>query len=65
MAFVATIYGVASANLVLLPIASKLTAIAMRQSQNLTDNLSADAFYQLDWEPSEADNCGTFSPSLT
>ncbi|WP_409498357.1 DUF1302 domain-containing protein [Pseudomonas fragi] len=29
-------------------------------SQNLTDNLSADAFYQLDWEPSEADNCGTF-----
>ena len=29
-------------------------------SQNLTDNLSADAFYQLDWEHSEADNCGTF-----
>jgi len=29
-------------------------------SQNLTDNLSADAFYQLDWEQSEADNCGTF-----
>jgi len=29
-------------------------------SQNLTDNLSAEAFYQLDWEPSEADNCGTF-----
>lgn len=29
-------------------------------SQNLTDNLSADAFYQLDWERSEADNCGTF-----
>ena len=32
VAFVATIYGVASANLVLLPIASKLKAIAMRQS---------------------------------
>ena len=29
-------------------------------SQNLTDNLSAEAFYQLDWEQSEADNCGTF-----
>ncbi|WP_338579999.1 DUF1302 domain-containing protein [Pseudomonas sp. ML2-2023-6] len=29
-------------------------------SQNLTDNLLADAFYQLDWEQSEADNCGTF-----
>ena len=29
-------------------------------SQNLTDNLSAEAFYQLDWEPSETDNCGTF-----
>ena len=32
VAFVATIYGVASAHLVLLPIASKLKAIAMRQS---------------------------------
>ena len=32
VAFVATIYGVASANLILLPIASKLKAIAMRQS---------------------------------
>ena len=32
VAFVATIYDVASANLVLLPIASKLKAIAMRQS---------------------------------
>ena len=32
VAFVATIYGVASANLVLLPIASKLKAIALRQS---------------------------------
>ena len=31
-AFVATIYGVASANLLLLPIASKLKAIALRQS---------------------------------
>ena len=29
-------------------------------SQNLTDNLSAQAFYQLDWEQSETDNCGTF-----
>ena len=29
-------------------------------SQNMTDNLSAEAFYQLDWEQSEADNCGTF-----
>ena len=29
-------------------------------SQNLTDNLSAEAFYQLDWEQSQADNCGTF-----
>ena len=29
-------------------------------SQNLTDNLSAEAFYQLDWQQSEADNCGTF-----
>ncbi|MFW0759169.1 flagellar motor protein [Pseudomonas sp. H11T01] len=33
VAFVATIYGVASANLVLLPIASKLKSIAMRQSR--------------------------------
>ncbi|AMB80329.1 MULTISPECIES: flagellar motor protein [Pseudomonas] len=32
VAFVATIYGVASANLLLLPIASKLKAIALRQS---------------------------------
>ena len=29
-------------------------------SQNLTENLSAEAFYQLDWEQSQADNCGTF-----
>ena len=33
VAFVATIYGVASANLLLLPIASKLKSIAMRQSR--------------------------------
>lgn len=33
VAFVATIYGVASANLVLLPIANKLKAIVMRQSR--------------------------------
>ncbi|MGV8901269.1 MAG: flagellar motor protein [Pseudomonas sp.] len=33
VAFVATIYGVASANLILLPIASKLKAIALRQSR--------------------------------
>ena len=29
-------------------------------SQNLTDNVSVEAFYQLDWEQSDADNCGTF-----
>lgn len=33
VAFVATIYGVASANLILLPIANKLKAIALRQSR--------------------------------
>ncbi|KAA0947290.1 MULTISPECIES: flagellar motor protein [unclassified Pseudomonas] len=33
VAFVATIYGVASANLLLLPVASKLKSIAMRQSR--------------------------------
>ena len=33
VAFVATIYGVASANLVLLPIAAKLKSVAMRQSR--------------------------------
>ncbi|ANF87453.1 flagellar motor protein [Pseudomonas sp. M5A4_2d] len=33
VAFVATIYGVASANLVLLPVASKLKSVAMRQSR--------------------------------
>ncbi|MBK5475271.1 DUF1302 domain-containing protein [Pseudomonas sp. TH21] len=29
-------------------------------SQTLTDNLSAEAFYQLDWEKTVTDNCGTF-----
>lgn len=29
-------------------------------SQNLTDTISAEAFYQLDWEESVLDNCGTF-----
>ncbi|NBA95793.1 flagellar motor protein [Pseudomonas sp. R5(2019)] len=33
VAFVATIYGVASANLILLPVASKLKSIAIRQSR--------------------------------
>jgi chemotaxis protein MotA len=33
VAFVATIYGVASANLILLPVANKLKAIAVRQSR--------------------------------
>ena len=33
VAFVATIYGVASANLILLPVANKLKAVAMRQSR--------------------------------
>jgi chemotaxis protein MotA len=33
VAFVATIYGVASANLILLPVANKLKAIALRQSR--------------------------------
>ncbi|MNY41410.1 Chemotaxis protein PomA [compost metagenome] len=33
VAFVATIYGVASANLLLLPVANKLKAIAQRQSR--------------------------------
>ncbi|MBC7210322.1 MAG: MotA/TolQ/ExbB proton channel family protein, partial [Pseudomonas sp.] len=33
VAFVATIYGVASANLILLPIANKLKAITLRQSR--------------------------------
>jgi len=29
-------------------------------SQGLTDNLSAEAFYQLEWDQTVADNCGTF-----
>lgn len=29
-------------------------------SQNLTESLSAEAFYQLDWKQSVLDNCGTF-----
>jgi chemotaxis protein MotA len=33
VAFVATIYGVASANLILLPVAAKLKSIALRQSR--------------------------------
>ncbi|SEI81006.1 MULTISPECIES: flagellar motor protein [unclassified Pseudomonas] len=33
VAFVATIYGVASANLILLPVANKLKAVALRQSR--------------------------------
>jgi hypothetical protein len=29
-------------------------------SQSLTENLSAEAFYQLEWDQSVSDNCGTF-----
>lgn len=29
-------------------------------SQNLTDQLSAEAFYQLEWDQTVLDNCGTF-----
>ncbi|AYC32395.1 DUF1302 domain-containing protein [Pseudomonas cavernae] len=29
-------------------------------SQGLTDNLNAEAFYQLEWDNSVVDNCGTF-----
>ncbi|WP_220813533.1 DUF1302 domain-containing protein [Pseudomonas paralcaligenes] len=29
-------------------------------SQNLTDNLTAELFYQLEWDQSVIDNCGTF-----
>ncbi|MDH4566363.1 DUF1302 domain-containing protein [Pseudomonas sp. BN414] len=29
-------------------------------SQSLSDNLSAEAFYQLDWDQTVVDNCGTF-----
>ena len=29
-------------------------------SQNLSENLSAEAFYQLEWDQTVVDNCGTF-----
>lgn len=29
-------------------------------SQNLTENLSAEGFYQLEWDQTDVDNCGTF-----
>ena len=29
-------------------------------SQSLTDNLSAEAFYQMEWDQTVVDNCGTF-----
>jgi hypothetical protein len=29
-------------------------------SQNITENFSAEAFYQLEWESTVVDNCGTF-----
>ena len=29
-------------------------------SQSLTENLSAEAFYQIEWDQTIADNCGTF-----
>ncbi|UMZ11047.1 DUF1302 domain-containing protein [Pseudomonas sp. MPFS] len=29
-------------------------------SQNLTENLSTEAFYQLEWDQTVTDNCGTF-----
>jgi len=32
-------------------------------SQNLSDALSGDFFYQLDWEQTQLDNCGTFFSS--
>ncbi len=32
-------------------------------NQGLTDNLSVEAFYQLQWEKTVADNCGTFFSS--
>jgi len=32
-------------------------------SQNLSDTLSGDFFYQLDWEQTQLDNCGTFFSS--
>jgi hypothetical protein len=32
-------------------------------AQSLTDNLSAEAFYQLEWDQTVVDNCGTFFSS--
>ena len=32
-------------------------------SQNLSESLSGDFFYQLDWEQTQLDNCGTFFSS--
>jgi hypothetical protein len=32
-------------------------------SQSITENLSADAFYQLEWDQTVVDNCGTFFSS--
>jgi len=32
-------------------------------SQSLTDNLSAEAFYQIEWDQTVVDNCGTFFSS--
>lgn len=32
-------------------------------SQSFTDNLSAEAFYQLEWDQTVVDNCGTFFAS--
>ncbi|CAD5106762.1 DUF1302 domain-containing protein [Zestomonas carbonaria] len=32
-------------------------------AQSLTDNLSAEAFYQLEWDQTVIDNCGTFFAS--
>lgn len=32
-------------------------------SQNLTESISGDFFYQLDWEQTQLDNCGTFFSS--
>jgi hypothetical protein len=29
-------------------------------SQSLTDNLSAEGFYQMEWDQTVVDNCGTF-----
>jgi len=32
-------------------------------SQSITENLSADAFYQIEWDQTVVDNCGTFFSS--